>query len=309
MSSFKGFPKRPQQEGFTSVPNMFFDEVLPNIDNMSELKILLAVFRKTYGWIKEIDPETGQAIYKLEDAISYSQFEEMTGLSNTSVMMGINRALKHGYLRKVQQGNNQGLPNAYKLVLDTDSLAEQEEEGPQYLDIGSTDNIEVGRVGTPLEAILNQEKAEKEYEVDMPDEKKEILGEIFGTAPKKQQKEKKKEPHPHKKFVSAWLSNYLAKYSTPYGKITQKEHKHIKDMLKEYGEDTVLKAVPFFFENYEKIDGLPNNYPNISIFYAWRRTIIPASIHGLVEKDNQTNKSSREFIEDKWEGVDDFFDN
>lgn len=92
--------------GFTSpfttpVPDEFFDLLLGRIDSLAELKVVLYVLRRTFGF------------GKLVDRISYGQFcegirvgrgeEERqldggTGLSRPSVSEGLRRAVAHGYL-------------------------------------------------------------------------------------------------------------------------------------------------------------------------------------------------------------------
>lgn len=75
---------------FTKIPN----ELLDNMDKMneSELRIALAIARKTLGWQKP------------EDRLSYSQFEAMTGLSRTAVRDGINAAILHRVIRRETVG-------------------------------------------------------------------------------------------------------------------------------------------------------------------------------------------------------------
>lgn len=75
---------------FTKIPN----SVLDNMDKMneSELRIALAIARKTLGWQKP------------EDRMSFSQFEAMTGLSRTAVRDGINAAIKHHVIRRDSVG-------------------------------------------------------------------------------------------------------------------------------------------------------------------------------------------------------------
>lgn len=307
MKKFQGFPQRPNLQGYTAIPNMFFEEILPRINNMSELKILLAIFRKTYGWVKEIDQKTGQPIYKLEDSISYTQFEKLTGLSSTSVATGINRAIKDGFIKKTQQGNHTGTVSTYKIVTEDDYTEEISNEfHPTYLEIGSLDdvNTEGKPIGTPLFEVLEGETKDSNP-LQLTNEKKEILDDIFGKSPK-EEPEKEKKPSPHQQFISHWLSCYLSKFNVKYGNISGKEHGQIKNLLKEFDLDDIKRAVTFYFENYDKISGVPKGYPTISIFYGWRKTIIPASIHGLVEKKE---RNQREFDETKWESGGDFFDN
>lgn len=68
---------------FTQIPNSFLDNDLPNIDSLAELKIVMVIMRKTFGWRKR------------EDELSFSQFELLSGLSRQAVSDGIQAALNH----------------------------------------------------------------------------------------------------------------------------------------------------------------------------------------------------------------------
>lgn len=89
----------------TPTPNQFYDFVMAEIDNLAELKCVLYVIRRTYGFLKFVD------------RIAHSQFEhgitttnretsepkvldKGTGLSGPSIVAGLNKAIKHGYLRR-----------------------------------------------------------------------------------------------------------------------------------------------------------------------------------------------------------------
>jgi hypothetical protein len=76
------------------IPNAFFDEILPEIDTLSEMKVTLAVIRKTLGWHKE------------EDLLSYSQFERLTGLSNYGVTAGLKPMLARGAITRRNMRNS-----------------------------------------------------------------------------------------------------------------------------------------------------------------------------------------------------------
>jgi hypothetical protein len=318
---FQGFSPRPNMTGYTAIPNEFFDEVLPQINNMSELKILLAVFRKTYGWVKEIDHSTGQPIYKLEDEISYSQFEELTGLSSTSVATGLNRAIGNHYLEKLKQGNYSGVTSSYRIVTRDGSKPnpelppmkqekkQKQKPKPQYLDLGNDDvNVKGKPLGTSLADITGANSTEEPPQLS--NEKQDILNDIFGSPSSKTSEPKKKENQksPHQDFISNWYRCYYSKLNLTYGNLTGKEHGHIKSMLKEYDVATLVKGMEFYMDNYTKLDGVPSDYPTITVFYSWRKKIIPASIHGVVGKANKPSRNAREFESTKWEG-DDFFDN
>jgi len=69
-------------EGFVPVPNAYF-ECLADLSG-AELKILLAILRRTAGWRKE------------SDEISIEQLQQMTGLARNSVRAGLRGLLERG---------------------------------------------------------------------------------------------------------------------------------------------------------------------------------------------------------------------
>lgn len=88
---------------YTQTPNILFDEQLRTMHE-TELKVVLVAIRKTLGW------------HKTRDAISLTQFEELTGLSRQGVLNGIQLATEHGLLRAVGVGFR-GV-TVYELVLN-----------------------------------------------------------------------------------------------------------------------------------------------------------------------------------------------
>lgn len=79
---------------YTQTPNEFFDEVLPQITALSELKVTLAIMRQTFGW------------HRTEDQISLSRLQTLTGLSRQSVTEGVKLAMQRGYIGRRKQGQN-----------------------------------------------------------------------------------------------------------------------------------------------------------------------------------------------------------
>ena len=77
---------------YTETPNALFDIDMRDMSE-SELKVTLAIIRKILGYHKE-KPE----------AISYSQLEEMTGLSRQGVTDGVKHALKRGRIKRAGRG-------------------------------------------------------------------------------------------------------------------------------------------------------------------------------------------------------------
>ena len=72
---------------YTQAPNDLFDFWLPHL-NESELKVLMVIIRKTFGWHKEID------------CISISQLQKITGLSETSVLNGVKSLIQKEIIYK-----------------------------------------------------------------------------------------------------------------------------------------------------------------------------------------------------------------
>lgn len=92
---------------YTQVPNLLLDKHVQRMSK-AELKIILATCRKTFGWQKG------------KDRISYTQFEQLTGLSRASVQEGIKQAVAHGYLRRYE------VRNGFEYALTIDSIPEFE---------------------------------------------------------------------------------------------------------------------------------------------------------------------------------------
>jgi phage replication O-like protein O len=101
MAFQKGFEK----PNHTQTPNSFFDESLKQIKSLCELKVVLTVIRKTFGWQKR------------QERISLSQLEAVTGLTRQGVQKGVKLAIEHGFIERRAVG--QGF--VYSLVLGNES--------------------------------------------------------------------------------------------------------------------------------------------------------------------------------------------
>jgi len=76
---------RPQKN-YTEVPNIVFDELIPNISNMAALKCYLILIRKTWGW------------EKIGDYLAMPQLTKLTKLSRPSVTAGMRWLDSRGYI-------------------------------------------------------------------------------------------------------------------------------------------------------------------------------------------------------------------
>ena len=101
-NDFNGFRPRQKLENFTQIPNEFF-EIAMDLKE-SELKIMLVIFRQTYGWIKEIN-DKGEPVYKIQDYISLSQFEDKTNLSRRSITNALKSLREKGFIVRTEEYN------------------------------------------------------------------------------------------------------------------------------------------------------------------------------------------------------------
>lgn len=88
------------QPGYTRMPNDILD-AMPALTG-AELRMLLAVARKTLGWGKD------------SDEISLSQFQKLTGLSRPKVNATLQALLARGWVEKIGEGKR-GI-GRYRLV-------------------------------------------------------------------------------------------------------------------------------------------------------------------------------------------------
>ena len=115
--------------GYFPIHNYVFDVCMPQLSNAG-WRILCVAIRKTWGWIDREDPNPMGR--KTWDQISYSQFQEASGLrSAASVSKGLQECIDLGYMLRKQIGHTTGIGSpifAYALNVDfeipaTDSVA------------------------------------------------------------------------------------------------------------------------------------------------------------------------------------------
>lgn len=142
-----------QAPNYTQAPNALFDDILPQIDSLAELKVTLVCVRQTVGFHKDADE------------ISISRFVELTGLHKTNVIEGVRRALKRGTIsrRKVKQ------TYLYSLNVVKDSVQKRGEEVVVNRDqqgaTGSSDSLPEVVVNRDQQVVVNhypQKKVPKE---------------------------------------------------------------------------------------------------------------------------------------------------
>ncbi len=93
---------------YTQTPNDLFDHWLPHLTHV-ELKVLLVIMRKTFGW------------HKVRDKISLSQLEKLTGSTQTSVSNAIKSLIEKGVIKKEIVGILGKEEVYYELIVNEDS--------------------------------------------------------------------------------------------------------------------------------------------------------------------------------------------
>ena len=104
---FEGFPGYGAPR-FTMIPDVLLDQQLPDLGH-AELKVLLVIMRKTYGW------------QKAADQISLSQLAQLTGLSRQSVSTATQTLEEHGYIlvERTEASRGESAVNVYRLRIRT----------------------------------------------------------------------------------------------------------------------------------------------------------------------------------------------
>lgn len=146
----------------TQVPNILLDVMMLDMSE-SELKVTLAIVRKTLGW------------HKKKDQISYSQLEKLTGMGRQAVSTGIEAALKRGLIEIVGTGSR-GV-NIFGLVIDDQYENHTSEPIDQY----------ENHTRTSMKIKHTKETTQK---------KKDISAEADAQDSKSEKPKKQREPNP-----------------------------------------------------------------------------------------------------------------
>lgn len=103
---------RIQPPNYTQAPNELFDEWLPLL-GLAELKVLMVIIRKTFGW------------HKVRDRISLSQLQQITGLERRHVCSAIKSLEGRRLITKIVVGNNGEQQTFYELFIDDSNNFDQ----------------------------------------------------------------------------------------------------------------------------------------------------------------------------------------
>ena len=90
---------------FTQLPNDFMEVLMSSAPNHSEVRVLVYLARKTYGF------------HKKSDGISLTQFENKLSMARETVSKSLSTLQLVGLVRLVKKGNSKKAPNIYLIDL------------------------------------------------------------------------------------------------------------------------------------------------------------------------------------------------
>lgn len=130
---------------FTQTPNILFDDWLPKL-GMAELKVLMVIMRKTFGW------------HKIKDRISLSQLQQITGLERTHVIKGVKGLVEKSLIIKMVTGKKGSQETYYELVVadNSNNFDQCRKDTPPSV------------VKTPTKETLTKEKERREEAAPPP---------------------------------------------------------------------------------------------------------------------------------------------
>jgi phage replication O-like protein O len=93
---------------YTQVPNILLDEHIQQMSD-AELRVTLAIVRKTIGWQKR------------RDKISITQLEKLTGMSRQGVLNGVSSGLIRGTISRIPDGDGY----IYELTISSEKVVNE----------------------------------------------------------------------------------------------------------------------------------------------------------------------------------------
>ena len=145
MKSFSGFPAGKVR--FTSIPNLFFSELLPAIDDLAELKVTLHIF-----WL-------------LSQKKSYPRYASFRELSGDGVLLGGLKSLGQGAGESLREGLEKAVARGTLLHVAVEQDGKRDElyfmntdQGRQAVEKIRGGQLELGVTVLPAEPPLEVER-------------------------------------------------------------------------------------------------------------------------------------------------------
>jgi hypothetical protein len=149
---FDGF----SDPAYTQTPDQLFDVLMPRLTE-SELKVLLYVVRRTFGFKKQSDDISLKQMVEGIKTRDGRQLDSGTGLSRPSVTKGVRGLVAHGVLTAVRNSSQErgDEPTSYRLRFKGEPLETSLPRGSQDSYEGGGNNVsrEGRKAVTPQETV------------------------------------------------------------------------------------------------------------------------------------------------------------
>ncbi|MFH5885697.1 replication protein [Halalkalibaculum sp. DA3122] len=132
-------PGLPEHIAYTKVPNFIIEQRMANLKG-SELKVALAICRKTYGFHKELD------------GIALTQIKELTGLGKNTVIRALRNLIKQKIINRYVDTS----PYRYGIILTNHSAIKQQTKNGTEGSINEPRMVQ--KVNPSGDQILNPQK-------------------------------------------------------------------------------------------------------------------------------------------------------
>lgn len=213
---------KSEKNNYTQLPNVILDEYLP-LMGIAELKVVMFVARKTFGWQKE------------DDKISLSQMEDATGLSRQGVIDGVNAAIERGVLCRVQVG--QGF--LYHLNID-ENVTSQASRLVKPVDQSS----ELTSQDSRLELVKPVDQLEQKLVKPVDTQKKDIKEiEIKNTTSSSGDGSFETEQKTNNEIDDSEWQSVIEAYESNIGVFTAMSSEMVRSAFDDYGAVLVVDAI------------------------------------------------------------------
>jgi len=139
--------------GWFPIHNAVFDVIMPEL-SPNAWKVLCVAIRQTWGWMADTNGDPKER--RKSDEISYSQFQEKTGIGGRSTLSrAIQECLDKRYLLRVQVGKHPGTGKAiYAYSLNTEY-----EISDASLEMGLAASPKMGLAASPKMGLATKQVA------------------------------------------------------------------------------------------------------------------------------------------------------
>lgn len=162
------------EENWSKLPHQFIDEAMPNINSLSELKVILYILRHTWGRGDDEKKITVDEFEKGRKNKSGERIDNGVGMSRNSIKSGLSLAQKHGYITIIKDNSDMA---RQKRIYRLSNLEDQKltprgsEVDPQLSKVDPRSEKETKKKETKESNTPSTDDAVKEIEESKPVEK------------------------------------------------------------------------------------------------------------------------------------------